>query len=72
MRKLSLLLLIITFLLLLTSVLAMSLSSADVFKEIHSFLGGCFITLIFVHLFFNRFALKAMLARKISKTKGSD
>lgn len=42
MRKLSLLLLIITFLLLLTSVLAMSLSSADVFKEIHSFLGGVF------------------------------
>lgn len=61
--KISIILMIAIFTLLLISVIGM-LAGSHFFEEIHGILGGIFITLIFVHLYFNRFFIKNMFKKK--------
>lgn len=61
--KISIILMIVTFILLLTSVMGL-LAGIHFFEEIHKILGATFMTLILVHVYYNRFFIKNMFKKK--------
>lgn len=64
MHKVSLILLVLTFVALLITIVGMSTPYELLFIKIHQVVGSLFIVLIFAHLYFNRIPLKMMLKHK--------